>query len=138
MYKAEVDVLRQQGRHVAELTKLAVDEGIRSKHVLGALFHIAFIYGHNIHEATDFVIEINPRHVGFYEKMLGFQRMAEERICTRVGAPAVLMRLDLDHADREIVRVGGQGKAAGDRSLYPHFFSKEDEIGITARLVQGD
>jgi N-acyl amino acid synthase FeeM len=139
LYKPEIDRLRAGGRRVGELTKLAVDEEIRSKNVLASLFHIAFIYGHNIHEVTDFVIEINPRHVLFYKKMLGFEPLAKERMCKRVGAPAVLMRLDLDHADHEIARLGGRGKTvSGERSIYPYFFSKQDEMGITGRLSRSE
>lgn len=138
LYKPEVDALRADGRKVCELTKLAVDESVRSKHVLAALFHIAYIYGRNIHNGTDFVIEINPRHVLFYNKMLGFKLYGPERHCERVSAPAMLLRLELDHAEREIGRLGGLGKnAVNEKSLYPYFFTKHDEIGITARLQHG-
>jgi hypothetical protein len=44
---------------------------------------------------------VNPRHAGFYEKILGFAVVGAERICPRVNAPALLMRLDLLALDRE-------------------------------------
>lgn len=139
LYKPEVDALRAQGRRVCELTKLAIDESVRSKQVLAALFHIAYIYGHNIHHGTDFVIEVNPRHTLFYKKMLGFEDYGQERHCERVNAPAALLRLDLDYAGREIARLGGHSKDAGNaKSLYPYFFSKNDESGITVRLQRGE
>ncbi|HMM47160.1 MAG TPA: hypothetical protein PKC12_04180 [Thiobacillaceae bacterium] len=139
LYKAEADSLRAAGRKPCDITRLAVDQEIKSKSVLAALFHLSFIYGHNIHHATDFLIEVNPRHVLFYQRMLGFVQFGEERICPRVSAPAVLLRLDLSHADEQIIRHGGTaGTATGERSIYPYFFSREDELGITQRLIRGE
>lgn len=138
LYKPEVDSLRAQGRQVCEIIKLALDEGLGSKPVLAALFHISFIYGHNIHHGTDFVIEVHPRHVGFYRRMLGFELFGEERVCNRVNAPAVLLRLDLSYARQQIEQLGGLAhKPLGEKSLYPYGFSKLDEEGITQRLLHG-
>jgi hypothetical protein len=75
--------------------KLAIDKV--SKRVFAALIHISYIYAHNIHGYTDYVIEVNPRHVMFYKRMLGFRDFGGKRECTRVGAPAVLLRLELDY-----------------------------------------
>ena len=137
LYKTEIDTLREAGRKVFELTKLAVDQHIRSKRVLASLFHIAQIYGRSILGYTDVVIEVNPRHTLFYEKMLGFRQLGEEKICARVNAPAVLLRLELEYVDLQIKKFGGQmEKAKAEKSLYPYFFTKTDEIGITNRLLQ--
>ena len=139
LYKREADQLRAEGRKPCDITRLAVDQDIKSKSVLAALFHLSFIYGHNIHQATDFLIEVNPRHVLFYHRMLGFEPFGEERICPRVNAPAVLLRLDLGHADEQIIRYGGKGAAVpGVKTIYPYFFSREDELGITQRLLRGE
>ena len=139
LYKQEADQLRAEGRKLCDITRLAVDHDIKSKSVLASLFHMAFIYGHNIHHATDFLIEVNPRHVLFYQRMMGFQPFGEEKTCPRVNAPAVLMRLDATHADEQIIRYGGMGAAAtGVRSIYPYFFSHDDELGITQRLLRGE
>lgn len=139
LYKRETDQLRAAGRKPCDITRLAVDQDIKSKSVLAALFHLTFIYGHNIHRATDFLIEVNPRHMLFYQRMLGFELFGEEKICPRVNAPAVLLRLDLAYADEQIVHYGGQGSAVvGVKSIYPYFFSREDELGITQRLLKGE
>ncbi len=139
LYKREADHLRAAGRKPCDITRLAVDQDIKSKSVLAALFHLSFIYGRNIHGATDFLIEVNPRHALFYQRMLGFEPFGEERTCPRVNAPAVLLRLDLAHADEQIVRYGGLGSAVpGVKSIYPYFFSREDELGITQRLLKGE
>lgn len=138
IYKDKIDELRAAGCKVCELIKLAVDQNVKSKRVLASLFHIAFIYARPIHGFTDVVIEVNPRHVLFYEKMLGFRQFGEERMCSRVNAPAVLLRLEIDYMDQQILNWGGQMEAAGrERSLYPYFFSKAEEQGITHRLLQG-
>jgi len=139
LYKKEADLLRAEGRKPCDITRLAVDQGTQSKSVLAALFHLSFIYGRNIHQATDFMIEINPRHMLFYERMLGFNQFGGEKICPRVNAPAVLLRLDLAYADEQIVNYGGMGAdASGVKSIYPYFFTRDDEIGITQRLLRGE
>jgi hypothetical protein len=138
MYKAEVDKLREQGRKIAELTKLAVDESAASRSVLAALFHIAFIYAYHIHKYTDFVIEVNPRHALFYKRMLGFNLVGTEKMCPRVGAPAVLLHLDFDYIEQQISHLGGVlPPPPKEKSLYPYGFSKQDEEGIAQRL-QGE
>lgn len=138
MYKAEIDTLRSAGRQIGELIKLAVDRDMRSLQVLAALFHLAYIYGRNIHNLTDAVIEVNPRHVNFYRKMLGFERLGDEKMCPRANAPAVLLRLQGDYISEQIRRLGGKGDTMrGEKSLYPYFFSTEEEAGITQRLMRG-
>lgn len=139
-YKTELDALRKQGRHVCELTKLAIDDkNADSKHMVAVLFHMCKIYGSSIHGATDFVIEINPRHAAFYQRMLGFQLIGPERVCPRVNAPAVLLRLPVEYAEQQIIQYGGKLRdVSGVRSLYPYCFSKNDEIGIAKRLRRGE
>jgi N-acyl amino acid synthase FeeM len=140
IYKDEIDALRAEGHSVCELTKLAIDdENVDSKHIVAVLFHLCKIYGQNIHHATDFIIEINPRHASFYKKLLGFKDFGSEKLCPRVNAPAVLLRLSLDYVDEQIARFGGlQKTATGVRTLYPFCFSKEDELGIASRLIRGE
>lgn len=138
-YKDEVDKLRKEGRKVCELTKFAVDQTHGSKRVLAALFHIAYIYGRVLQQQTDVVIEVTPKHALFYKRMLGFQQLGPERLNTRVNTMGVLLRLEIDYVDREIKRLGGKTEEVpGERSLYPYFFSKEDEFGITQRLLHGE
>lgn len=139
LYKSEADQLRAQGRKICDVTKLAVDQDIKSKSVLGALFHLSVIYGRNIHHATDFLIEVNPRHALFYQRMIGFVLFGEEKLCPRVNAPAVLLKLDLAYADEQVMKYGGLGASAhGVKNIYPYWFSKEDELGITQRLLKGE
>lgn len=138
-YKEEVDKLRADNRRVCELTKFAVDQARGSKRVLAALFHIAYIYGRVLHQQTDVVIEVTPKHAPFYKRMLGFEQLGPERINSRVNTMGVLLRLEIEYVDKQIERWGGQTERAhGERSLYPYFFSKADEAGITQRLLNGE
>jgi hypothetical protein len=131
----KLDQLRRQGRRLCEPSRLAIDKGV-TKRVFASMIHISYIYAHNIHDFTDYVIEVNPRHVAFYKRMLGFSDFGGERLCARVGAPAVLLRLPLDYMGAQIRRWGGIMDQHGDeRSFYPYFFPIWDEPGITARLM---
>ncbi|MGI9025706.1 MAG: N-acyl amino acid synthase FeeM domain-containing protein [Burkholderiaceae bacterium] len=135
LYKAEIDRLREQGARVCEFTKLAVDGAIRSKRVLATLFHIAYIYSHKMHGFSDLFIEVNPRHVRFYEQMLGFQQLGPERLNARVNAPAVLLRLEFAYLTKQLERFGGKPELARiEKSLYPYGFSDKEERGIMGRL----
>jgi hypothetical protein len=135
LFGVEMDSLRERGLRLCEFTKLAVDGAVRSRRVLASLFHAAYIYALPVKGAHRLLIEVNPRHVGYYRRMLGFQALSEARINRRVDAPAVLMMLDLSHARAQIAALGGlQADAAADeRSLYPWFFSPEEEQEIVDR-----
>jgi hypothetical protein len=135
LFATEADALRRKGRSICEFTKLAMDSLVRSKRVLASLFHVAYIYAHRLKGFDCLLIEVNPRHVRYYEKMLGFKAIASERLNSRVNAPAVLMCLDFSHAQDQISRFGGNPSAADtERSLYPYFFSIREEAGIVGRL----
>ena len=135
LYQAEIDAFRNAGARVCELTRLAVDPKDGSKEVLGALFHLAYIYGGILRGATDVFIEVNPRHVSFYKRMLDFQQAGECRLCERVDAPAVLLHLEVAYVAEQIARYGGH-RGRGKRSLYPYFFSKQEEEGLARRIAR--
>jgi hypothetical protein len=132
-----LDELRLNKRRLCEPTKLAIEKNLPNR-VFASMIHISYIYARNIHKLTDYVIEVNPRHVMFYKKMLGFREMGEERLCTRVDAPAVMLRLSMEEMGEQIRKFGGQYEQCGrNRTFYPYFFSPEDEKGITGRLLAG-
>lgn len=138
LYKAEIDSLRSKGCRVGELNKLAIDHTLGSKHVLGGIIHIAYIYGGLIYGCTDAVIEVVPRHRQFYERMLGFKQLGPERPNPKAdNSPALLMHLPLSHMAKKIAEVGGKGNSVSDPSLYPYFFSPYEQEGIMKRLLGG-
>lgn len=133
LYQDEVDRFRRRGGNLAELTGLAVAPGNGSKEVLASMFHLAYIFGRRQHGATDLVIEVNPRHVAYYQRSLGFTQVGGERMCPRVEAPAILLHLDLDFVDEQIGLMAGRRRDR-QRSLYPYFFSKVEEEGLSRRI----
>lgn len=133
----KLEELRAQKRKLCEPSRLAIDDDV-PKRVFASMIHVSYIYARNIHGFTDYVIEVNPRHAMFYKRMLGFHDFGEERTCTRVNAPAVLLRLELEHMAEQIQKFGGLMENHGkEKSFYPYFFPRWDEPGITDRLVTG-
>ena len=135
LFPVEVNALRKAGSRICEFTKLAMDAELSSKQVLASLFHVAYIYAHRIRGFDCLMIEVNPRHVRYYERVLGFEVLGPERLNRRVNAPAVLLCLRFAHTQEQIGKFGGQPHlAAAQRSLYPYAFSVAEEAGIVARL----
>ena len=101
-YGEEVDAARSQGRHVCELGRFAVAQNARSKAVIAALFGRVQRILQGQHKVTDVFVEVNPRHVGFYRRGFGFTVAAEGRMCPRVRAPSVLLRLEVAAFERRV------------------------------------
>ena len=135
LYQQEIDTYRRSGRHVAELTRLAVDPELGSKEVLGALFHAAYAVCGPLRGVTDVLIEVNPRHVGFYRRMLNFVQIGEQRICPRVDAPAVLLHVEVAHVGRQAALYGGKSGEPNQRSLYPYFCGPEAAQHLIHRVL---
>ncbi len=135
LYQAEIDVLRAEDRKLCEFVKFAAMSQNAPIKTLAALFHVAFIYAHRIHAFDDVLIEVNPRHVKFYQRALGFRQLGAERTNRRVNAPAVLMRGEFLHIGEQIGKFGGNIEARKEeKSIYPYGFSQHEERGIQLRL----
>ncbi len=133
LYRPEIDGLRNKGLKVCEITKLAFDPKHSSKEALASLFHLAYIYARDIYNATDLLIEVNPRHASFYQRRLGFKQIGEIRTCPRVGAPAVLLHVALEYGAKQISKHAGS-RDKNEKSLYPYFFSESEVRGLTHRI----
>lgn len=134
-FGSEVRELRARGLRLCEFTKLAMDATEGSKQVLASLFHVAYTIAHRIRGFDTLLMEVNPRHVAYYRRMLGCQVLGAERLNRRVSAPAVLLFMDFTHTREQIRRFGGQPEhAVCERSLYPYAFSPSEEAGIIDRL----
>jgi len=133
LYEEKINVFRTAGRKVCELSKLAVDPQYGSKEVFASLFHLAYIYAHDFHQATDAFIEVNPRHASFYQRRLGFRRIGDMRICPRVNAPAVLLHLELAYMQAQIARHAGS-RNTQEKSLYPYFLSTREQQAQANRI----
>jgi hypothetical protein len=134
LYRRELDAYRIAGARVCELTRFAIEPEWGSKEVLGALFHVAYVVARVLRGATDAFIEVNPRHVSFYQRMLHFQRAGACRMCARVDAPAVLLHLNVAHMREQVALYGGR-RAEARGSLYPYFFSVSEESVLARRVL---
>ena len=134
-FPPEVQSLREQGLRLCEFTKLAIDPTVGTKRVLAALFHVAYIVAHRLRGYDTLLIEVNPRHVRYYERMLGCRVLGETRINRSVDAPAVLLTVKFAHVMQQIGEFGGRPEtSATERSLYPFAFNLTEEAGIIARM----
>ena len=136
LFSQEVDALRQAGRLVCEFTTLAIDQFVRSRRVLASLFNVAYLYAHRVMGFDTLLIEVNPRHVLYYERMLGFKVMAPQRHSLRVGAPAVLLGINLSYIREQGERFATLSGESKERSLYPDWFSPSEEEAIFRRLTR--
>ena len=132
LYGDEINSFRKRGAKVCELSKFALDPQHSSKEILAALFHLAYIYAHNVYGATDLFGEVHPRHVASHRRMFGFRQISEMRTCVRVGAPAVLLHLKLDYVGEKISFLAGS-RDSQDRSLYRYCFSQRERFSDNSK-----
>lgn len=134
LYKNEIDSFRLNGSRNCEVTRLAMDPEHSSPEVMATMFQIVYVLARMVYRMTDLFIEVHPRHAGFYRRMLGYQIAGPERICPRVGAPAILMHMSQQEVDDLIEHYAGR-PGEGARSLYRLFASPAELLGLQARLV---
>ncbi len=140
-FGTELDILRAvPGTTLCDLTKLAVDPATKSPALLAGLFHAVFLYGIRTFGCTDVVIEVHPRHVRYYEAMVGFERVGAPKLDASVewwpsDTPVQLMRLNLRDM-RRLIESCRETPQAYSRSLYPYFFDEAEERSIVARIAR--
>ena len=113
-----IEPLRAEGRRLGEFVRLAVthQRDTDSREVLAALFNAAV--GICVANRLDaLLIEVNPRHVGFYRRALCFEVAGTEKVCPRVNAPSVLLRMSLADLTRKI---GSLERAISEFPLGPN------------------
>lgn len=134
-YGAEAARLRSQGAKLCEFGRFAIDPSARSKRLIISLVHLLYIYAHRVKGCTDILIEINPRHRAFYERLLEFEQIGAERTCERVNAPAILMHISCAKIERRLNEIGGKWRELPDeKSAYKFALSAEEEEELVARL----
>jgi hypothetical protein len=140
LYRPELDALRASGRRLCEIISLGVDSrAARGTEVLVKLFNHVYLLARRIRGATDFVITVNPRHAGFYQKTLLFTAAGPGREYDKVGgAPALLMRLDLAVPEEQLRLEHGRAerRPARSRTLYRLFCPPAGEPGIIRSLAR--
>lgn len=104
-FAEHVSELLRQGRRLVEYTRFAIDRAWAGRHDVAAeLIRRALLLGCMALGATDCVIEVNPRHMRYYQRQFGFNVRGPERTCERVGAPARLLHLDLEDMPHCVAR----------------------------------
>ena len=133
LYCREIDALRRRADNVCELTGFAVSPRLGSNELLATLFHLMHIMARHLHRVTDAVIEVNPRHALYYQRLLGFNQIGYRKTCNRVNAPAVLLHIEADFIEKQIARHAACPEQT-QYSLYPHFFSSHETEFLGRRL----
>ncbi|MBU2102994.1 MAG: hypothetical protein ABH865_09275 [Candidatus Omnitrophota bacterium] len=129
LYKNEVDVLRSQGRRVAEVSQLAINsaffpQGLFSMFnfnkliFLFKLFRQVLDYAFFVEKLTDLCIAFNPRHQHLY-RFLQFEQIGGLKYYGAFHSPAIAMHLDLTRV---------QEKAKKRKGLYKIFFSGKPDL----------
>ena len=96
IYRKELDTLREQNRKIVELSALVTPSKLRWRNLFMFLSHV--MYQYSIYRGVnDLCIAVNPKHVRFYKEMLLFEDFGPERHYPRVDAPAVALRINMDH-----------------------------------------
>lgn len=138
IYKKELDNLRRQGRRVAEVSQLSIDETLFPKNFFSMfnfsklsfifkLFKLVLDYSLSVAKLNDLCIAINPKHQYLY-KFLEFEPLGGLRYYGSVNrAPAIAKRLNLDLAEKKARRRNG---------LYKIFFGgKTDPATFKEKFI---
>lgn len=72
---------------------MAIDSGLDSHDALAGLLQALYALARMPQRMMDIFIEVHPRHANFYQRVFGYRRIGQEKICPRVGATAVLLHL---------------------------------------------
>lgn len=98
LYRPELDALRDRGRMIAELSALATPREARWRNLMVFLSKTMFEYS-LLNKIDDICIMVNPKHVNFYKTMFLFEDFGEERFYEAVGAPAIALRINMEHIE---------------------------------------
>lgn len=133
IFNEELNLLRKEGIKFAEVSRFVVKQDYQhNKEILLSLINTIYIHAFRIMNIDEFIIEVNPRHVDYYKKLLGYVQFGEVKECPRVNnAPAVLLRGNkekylkiVDHCEYE------------KRTLYNSFMPKNNEESIIYKLQE--
>ncbi|RZL32504.1 MAG: hypothetical protein EOP35_19955 [Rubrivivax sp.] len=136
LFHAELARWRAIGVRLCEFGSLAVDEQARDpKRLLAQIFHLAYLHAHRRADCQRGVIEVHPRHVAFYRRLLGLLPYSTTRHNPRVDAPAVLMSFEFAAVRGQIALWGGRPELLPQaRCLYPLAWGRAAEDAMLASL----
>jgi hypothetical protein len=131
-YREETEGLRRSGRRLIEMVRFASSQHERvPRLLLRELIALGTLAAARRLGGTDVLIEVNPRHVGFYRRLAGFEPIGPERACARVGgAPAVLLRGRLDVTPETVCH------DARSQRRHPHAFFSPAEAELATGYLR--
>jgi hypothetical protein len=119
-----IDHLRSGGNRLAEITSLVIDPEFRQRQggkILFPLLKLMHDYATFYFGTNKLVIAISPKDKDFYQSLLMFDLIKETSVQNYLGAPAIIMSLDLDCAEEKFFRA--YSKKSPSKNLY-HFFKE--------------
>ena len=119
VYEKELDELRLEGRHMVEISGLAISSKYRWQNAYMPLFRNILHHALSC-EVTDLCIAVNPKHRTFYKDILLFEDIGEKKYYPKVNAQSVALRLDLTTVEKRCEQVYGRMKA--ESNLHHYFF----------------
>lgn len=137
-YGEEIECLRNQKEKIVEVTRLIIDPEFRnSKEILVLLINYLYVYSYHIKKYSCFAVEVNPRHVAYYQGLMHFKKIGDLKECADVkNAPAVLLYLPLQYMHEEVLKLSTDNEAFSStkRSLYKSFAKANQESMIASYL----
>lgn len=115
LYSKELDALRQKGRTISEISGLATLKSFRWYNLFAYLLNIMYRYAH-YKKVNDICITVNPKHAQFYKSVFLFEQFGDEKYYSKVNAPAVALRWDMDNIEKKFKEV--YGKMDNDCNLF--------------------
>lgn len=130
LFPREIAALRgAHGRGLCELTSFSLNKRRRSRRAIAGLLHLMFLYARQARQMTGMVVLTRTQHVGIYEELLGFQRLAEKN-------GTVLIFIPFDYMRARIRQYGGHPDLnLNSAGLYRFFFQAKDEAGLLFRIL---
>jgi len=131
IYPDALDKLRKEGRKLVEFCSLAALPNLEARSAYFPIFKLLYKY---VREQgfTDVIITIQPKHVGFYRKVLLFNCFDARPYPRFKGVKAQMAHLNLDVAQEAYKKV--YGNFPGHFNLYD-FFTSELEFKFNFRKI---
>lgn len=131
IYRDELNILRNKKEKIVEISRLVVDSKFKnSKEILLLLFNYLYIYSYHVKKYTCLAIEVNPRHIAYYQTLLDFIPIGKQKACPIVqNAPAILMYIPLIHGENKFLRLSNNSEGEkNSRTLYNYFLKPDQQI----------
>jgi len=120
----------KHGRNICEITSFALSKARRSRRVIAGLLHVTYLYARQAKHMEGMLAITRSHHVGVYENMLGFKKIAEKNNQVLVFIPFDVMRM-------KVRQFGGKPDLEqSSAGIYKFFFPAKDEPGLLYRVLE--